>query len=480
MAQQPGVHVEEHHPNMPLWTCDSSGCTKQTKTVVLDANWRWLHNGEYTNCYKDGDFDTTLCPDPVACAKNCHLEGNTAEQYTSTYGIEEIENGVQLSFVTKTKYGSNFGSRIYMLDESNKYQIFKLKNREFAMTADMFYMPCGLNGAVYFVEMDADGGEARAAASGGSNQAGAKYGTGYCDAQCPHDMKFMEGKANVIGWNTSHDPPIGKWGSCCAEMDIWEANSKATAYTPHPCSITGPYVCEGIDCGDNSKDQRYDGVCDKDGCDFNSWRLGDRSFYGRGTGFTVNSRKTVTVVTQFITEGNTDDGDLIDIRRFYVQGGKVIPNSNISIAGVTGDSITDKICAEMKTAFGDIDDFNGKGGLKVMGEALERGVVLVMSLWDDAEANMLWLDSDYPSNKDPSIPGVNRGSCFTTTGKPAYLREKYPTAHVKYSNIKVGTLGSTFGNTDDDDEVNDGIWGDNRRLEEFGTWDDDERRQIHV
>ena len=62
------------------------------------------------------------------------------------------------------------------------------------MTADMFYMPCGLNGAVYFVEMDADGGEARAAASGGSNQAGAKYGTGYCDAQCPHDMKFMEGR----------------------------------------------------------------------------------------------------------------------------------------------------------------------------------------------------------------------------------------------------------------------------------------------
>lgn len=61
------------------------------------------------------------------------------------------------------------------------------------MTADMFFMPCGLNGAVYFVEMDADGGKERATASGGSNTAGAKYGTGYCDAQCPHDMKFMEG-----------------------------------------------------------------------------------------------------------------------------------------------------------------------------------------------------------------------------------------------------------------------------------------------
>ena len=333
----------------------------------------------------------------------------------------------------------------------------------------MFYMPCGLNGAVYFVEMDADGGKAAAANAGGSNMAGAKYGTGYCDAQCPHDIKFMQGKANDA-WDASHDPPIGKYGACCAEMDIWEANSRATAYTPHPCSITGTYICDGVDCGDNSKDERYDGVCDKDGCDYNSWRLGDQSFFGRGNGFDVDSRKKMTVVTQFITEGNRDDGDLIDIRRFYVQDGKVIPNSNISIAGIRGNSVTDQVCAEMKTAFGDIDDFNRKGGLKAMDEALDRGMVLVMSLWDDAEANMLWLDSDYPLDKDSSIPGVNRGPCRTDTGKPAYLREKYPSARIKYSQIKVGTIGSTFTNSDDGEGEDDGIWDDNRRLAEVHIW----------
>ena len=48
----------------------------------------------------------------------------------------------------------------------------------------------------------------------------------------------------------------------------------------------------------------YKGVCDKDGCDFNSWRLGDQKFYGRGaTEFKVDSRKSLTVVTQFLTEG---------------------------------------------------------------------------------------------------------------------------------------------------------------------------------
>ncbi len=39
----------------------------------------------------------------------------------------------------------------------------------------------------YFVEMDADGGASRFP----TNQAGAKFGTGYCDAQCPQDIKCV-------------------------------------------------------------------------------------------------------------------------------------------------------------------------------------------------------------------------------------------------------------------------------------------------
>ena len=53
----------------------------------------------------------------------------------------------------------------------------------------------------------------------------------------------------------------------------------------------------------------YKGVCDKDGCDFNSWRLGDEKFYGRGaTEFKVDSKKSLTVVTQFLTEGGRSVG----------------------------------------------------------------------------------------------------------------------------------------------------------------------------
>ena len=39
-----------------------------------------------------------------------------------------------------------------------------------------------------------------------------------------------------------------------------------------------------------AQDERYQGVCDKDGCDFNSFRLGDTDYYGRGKSFDVNSR----------------------------------------------------------------------------------------------------------------------------------------------------------------------------------------------
>lgn len=79
---------------------------------------------------------------------------------------------------------------------------------------------CGLNGALYFVSMDEDGGLSKYS----GNKAGAKYGTGYCDAQCPRDLKFINGEANVGEWKESTNDPnagVGKYGSCCTEMDIW-------------------------------------------------------------------------------------------------------------------------------------------------------------------------------------------------------------------------------------------------------------------
>ena len=176
-------------------------------------------------------------------------------------------------------------------------------------------------------------------------------------------------------------------------MDIWEANLVSTAYTPHPCSVDGQTRCESdVDCG--AGDNRYAGVCDKDGCDFNSFRMGDETFYG--TGLTVDTSKPITVVTQFITDDGTDTGTLSDIKRFYVQDGKTIPNSLSSVAGVDAtNSITDGFCEQQKTAFGDNNYFATKGGLAKMGEAL-KSMVLVLSIVSLSQILSSWFSHSTP------------------------------------------------------------------------------------
>jgi cellulose 1,4-beta-cellobiosidase len=314
--------------------------------------------------------------------------------------------------------------------------VFKLLGNEFTFDVDVSNLGCGLNGALYFVSMDADGGLSKYA----NNKAGAKYGTGYCDAQCPRDLKFINGEANVEGWGGSTNDPnagSGRYGSCCSEMDIWEANNMATAFTPHPCTELGQSRCEGDGCGGTYSTDRYAGVCDPDGCDFNAYRQGNKTFYGKG--MTVDTTKKVTVVTQFYKNAA---GELSEIKRFYAQNGVIIPNSESTIAGVEGNSITQDWCDRQKAVFGDPGDFNAKGGMAQMGRALADDMVLVMSIWDDHAVNMLWLDSTWPIDAAGKL-GAERGACATTSGVPAEVEAQVPNSNVMFSNIRFGPIGST-------------------------------------
>ncbi|KAH9097417.1 hypothetical protein LEN26_017032 [Aphanomyces euteiches] len=347
-AQQVGTSTPEVHPPLP---------SPPKRARLQEAN-----VGGSKNCYTGNTWDTSLCPDPATCAANCALDG---ADYTGTYGISASGESVSMKLVTKGPYSTNVGSRVYLLEDDNNYKLFKLLNQEFTFDVDASQLPCGLNGALYFVQMDKDGGKSKFS----TNKAGAAYGTGYCDAQCPHDIKFICGEANVKNWVPSKGDPnggTGQYGSCCAEMDIWESNSFGQAYTSHPCT------------------------------------------------------------------------------RFYVQNGKAIDNTAINWSGIDPiDSLTDKVCDQAKVVFGDPNDHSKKGGLKAMGDALKKGVVLTMSLWVDYAANCLWLDSTYPTTKDASVPGAGRGTCAKTSGVPADVLAQSPGATVKYGNIRVGDLGST-------------------------------------
>ena len=218
IAQVPGPLTPEVHPALTSYQCSaSSGCKPLNTSIVLDANYRWLHNVDgYTNCVTTG-FDPKLCPDAATCAKTCSLEG---VDYAS-YGIHTSGDAVTLN-IFKTDPATNVTSmsspRIYLLADDNTYDQFKLLNQEFSFDVDVSKVPCGINGALYFSEMNETGDKNTL------NTAGAKYGTGYCDAQCP-TQNFIKGVANL---NQTY-------GACCNEMDIWEANNAATALTPHPC-----------------------------------------------------------------------------------------------------------------------------------------------------------------------------------------------------------------------------------------------------
>jgi cellulose 1,4-beta-cellobiosidase len=130
-------------------------------------------------------------PDDKTCASNCALEG---AEYTAIYGATASGNSLKLTFVTKGTYATNIGSRLYLMDTDTSYQQFKLLNQEFTIDVDVSDLPCGLNGALYFVSMDKDGGMSKYS----TNKAGAKYGTGYCDSQCPRDLKFINGQVSFL------------------------------------------------------------------------------------------------------------------------------------------------------------------------------------------------------------------------------------------------------------------------------------------
>lgn len=388
------------NPNDPLkFPIKMMGETLDT-SVVIDGNWRWLrYKDSYANCYS-GQFDKTYCPDPITCSKNCIIEG--AGDYKKTYGVSVSGDALILDYVTVNPYGTNVGSRMYVLDSSGtKYMSFNLLNREFVFTVDVSELPCGLNGAVYLTELP----------QRESFPGSAVYGVGYGDAQSPTDIKYIDGYVNT-----------NKTGAAASEYDIWEANSRATQTATHICKHAGIYGCRGSECN---------GLCDKPGADMNRYRQGDKVLYGRGPNFSVDTTRPFQVITQFITDKN---GDLFEIRRFYKQDGSLIAG------GVQNDATA----TAQKIAFNEPDTFGSMGGMKVMGQSFKRGMMLSLSLWDDSSsARMRWLDGTFPFNS--KAPGAERGPCLNELKDPSALRAKYPNAKVVYSNFQIRTISGTDG-----------------------------------
>ena len=403
-AQQPGKLIA----NEPLPLSITVDGTRLATLATIDANWRWIHDASGSNCFS-GKW---VCSGS-ACDQ-CLVEGVSTADYLSKYGASSDGKALTLKYVTQTTYGTNIGSRFYLLNpDGESYYGFKLLGKEFSYDVDVSQLPCGLNGALYFVSVPLDGEKSSI------NKAGAPFGTGYGDAQCTKGIKFTGGVVNTADY-----------GACSQELDVWEANSEATAFAPHTCANDKVELCKtDVTCGNGAN--RYLGLCDKDGTDFNLFRNGFTNMYGKGK--MIDTSKPFTVTTRFHTDAS---GHLARVQQLYVQNGKTI----------WGGNITDASTIAQKKKFGENNHFGTLGGMKRMGEIFEDdGAVIALSLWDDTSpAQMKWLDSTFPEGS--TAPGALRGRC-TGSSDPTFLRAQFPNSQVIYSNLRINSIGGASSPT---------------------------------
>jgi len=401
----------------------------------LDSNWRWTHEVDGSeNCYTSNEWKTksgdVVCKDgqTKTCAKECAVGAWPKDQWEAPYGVNQTKSGINLGYVTQGPYSINVGSRLF-ITEKDEYKQFKLIGNEVSVTVDMSKTECGLNGAIYFVEMDKNGDKGV-----GENHAGASYGTGYCDAQCPRDLKWIKGKANIKPkWVPNQKDPMknigeGGRGICCAELDLWEANKQSFQLALHPmdgeesqkeCYLEG-------ECGSQETGKRNIGPTDRNGCYMNPYLMGHKKFYGPGTEYTINTEKPFTIVTEFRDDGK---GHLEGMYQYYYQDGKKIMQPDYGFGD--GNAMTQDSCTKIFKHYKDDDFFNDHGGMKQFSKSVERGMTMVLSFWDDMATDMNWLDTGA------------RGRCNVGDGDPATLREKHPDAKFGIRHVRWGPIGST-------------------------------------
>jgi cellulose 1,4-beta-cellobiosidase len=188
-GQRAGNKQTEVHPKLAWSRCSSpEACERVQGEVVLDSKWRWVHEeGGYGDCYTGNKWNNTICATAKGCSKNCVVEG---VDYKVAHGVTTGDDSLTMKYKTEHQFGTSIGSRLFLMENSQKYQMFTLLNNELAFDIDISTLGCGLNGALFFVQMDEDGGIKRYP----SNTAGAQYGMGYCDANCARDSRFLGGE----------------------------------------------------------------------------------------------------------------------------------------------------------------------------------------------------------------------------------------------------------------------------------------------
>ncbi|KAK4149475.1 Exoglucanase 1 [Chaetomidium leptoderma] len=317
----------------------------------MDANWRWLHQvGSSKNCFSGNTWEESVCNSVKNCTDTCALEG---AQYAQVYGVKAANDSVSL--------------KLFLMESKTRYEMFTLMDNELAFDIDLSTVECGINSALDFVPMDPDGGQAKYP----SNKAGAECGTAYCDQlQAGPETDDFLGK--------------GRMGACCPEFRGWDSNSHSFSMSSHTCPDDGLYICNGYSC--DSYDERAISKCDRWGCSYNLYRMGNTDFYGKGK--KVDTARKFTVVTQF---------DQDKVTQFFIQDGQKFDMPGPVWEGLPKEGgLSANMCSRQPT-----------------------------------------LDSVYypPYDSEGLVGRESGGHCYVEDNDPAFVRNNYPNAF--------GPVGST-------------------------------------
>ena len=163
--------------------------------------------------------------------------------------------------------------------------------------------------------------------------------------------------------------------------------------TSKPCTLDGLHTCRDYDCWDP-----WTATCDRHGCDYNPFRVGNTDFFGRGKTVDTNEpftyvpcprRRTITtvandgrVVTRFTEEAVT---------QFFIQDGVKIEApapvldgfESIETGGISGE-----YCDVKAWEFQERDTFIELGGITRQNQILRQPLVLAMSIKDDVSSSL--------------------------------------------------------------------------------------------
>merc|ERR1719316_1075082 len=115
----------------------------------------------------------------------------------------------------------------------------------------------------------------------------------------------------------------------------------------------------------------------------NPYLMGHKKFYGPGADYTINTEKPFTIVTEFRDDGK---GHLAGMYQYYYQDGKKIEQPEYGFGD--GNAMTQETCTKIFKHYKDDDFFNDHGGMPQFSKAVERGMTMVLSFWDDMATDM--------------------------------------------------------------------------------------------